>query len=88
MREQLAQLRPGTSRRAAAQTLASRDRLEEGLTTTLLTPINAGRVIRTGEPTTVRRQLEIPAATGAAIGLAVGAVLMAAFPGGGRAGRG
>ncbi|MET0837171.1 MAG: hypothetical protein ABWY19_00195 [Marmoricola sp.] len=81
LREQLAELRPGTSRRAAARTLASRDRLEEGVTTIILTPTNAGRVIRTSEPAAVRRQIEIPAATGAAIGLAVGALLMAAFPG-------
>jgi hypothetical protein len=81
LREQLAELRPGTSRRAAARTLASRERLEEGVTTIILTPTNAGRVIRTSEPVRVRRQPEVLAATGAAVGLALGAILMAAFPG-------
>ena len=81
LREQLAELRPGTSRAAAAQTAASRDRLEQGVTTILLTPVTAGRVIRVREPAVVRRQPEIPVTTGAAIGLAVGAVLMAASPG-------
>jgi hypothetical protein len=81
LREQLAELRPGTSRAAAARAAASRDRLEKGVTTILLTPVTAGRVIRTGEPKLVRRQMEVPVTTGAAIGLAVGAVLMTAFPG-------
>jgi uncharacterized protein involved in exopolysaccharide biosynthesis len=81
LREQLAELRPGTSRAAAAQAAASRDRLEQGVTTILLTPVTAGRVIRVREPAVVRRQPEIPVTTGAAIGLAVGAVLMAALPG-------
>jgi hypothetical protein len=81
LREQLAELRPGTSRAAAAKAQASRDRLEQGVTTILLTPVTAGRVIRTREPVVQRRQSEIPVTSGAAIGLAVGAVLMAALPG-------
>jgi hypothetical protein len=81
LREQLAELRPGTSRAAAARAAASRDRLEQGVTTILLTPVTAGRVIRTREPAVVRRQPEIPVTTGAALGLGLGAVLMAALPG-------
>jgi hypothetical protein len=81
LREQLADLRPTTSRRAAARAAASRDRLEEGVNAILLTPTTAGRVIRTGEPRVVRRQMEVMMASGAALGLATGAVLMAAFPG-------
>lgn len=81
LREQLAELRPGTSRAAAARTAASRERLEQGVTTILLTPVTAGTVIRTREPALVRRQVEIPVTTGAALGLAAGAVLMAALPG-------
>jgi hypothetical protein len=38
-------------------------------------------VIRVREPVVVRRQMEIPFTTGAALGLAVGAILMAALPG-------
>jgi hypothetical protein len=81
LRERLAELRPGLSRRAAEQTAASRDRLEQGVTTILLTPVTAGQVIRVREPVVVRRQMEIPFTTGAALGLAVGAILMAALPG-------
>lgn len=81
LRERLAELRPGASRRAAEQTAASRDRLEQGVTTILLTPVNAGQVIRVREPAVVRRQVEIPVTTGAALGLAVGVLLMAALPG-------
>ena len=81
LREQLAELRPGTSRRAAAQSVASRTKLEEGVTTILLTPTTAGRVIRVREPAPVRRQSEIAITTGAALGLGVGVILMAALPG-------
>lgn len=82
LREQLAQLRPAsTSRTAAAKAEAARDRLEEGVTTILLTPTTAGEVIRTREPAPVRRQSEVPITSGAALGLALGAVAMAALPG-------
>ncbi len=81
LRERLAELRPGSSRRAAEQAAVSRDRLEQGVTDILLTPVSAGRVIRVPEPSVLRRQMEIPVTTGAAIGLAVGSILMAAFPG-------
>ncbi len=82
LREQLAQLRPAsTSRTAAAKAAAARDRLEEAVTTILLTPTTAGEVIRTREPAPLRRQSEVPVTSGAALGLALGAVAMAALPG-------
>jgi hypothetical protein len=81
LREQLAELRPGTSRTAAARTAPSRDRLESAGTSMLLTPTSAGEVIRTRQPAVVRRQVEVPIATGAALGLALGVTLMAALPG-------
>ena len=81
LREQLAELRPGTSRTAAARSEASRERLEQGVTQALLTPVTAGRVVRTRAPVAVRRQVEIPITTGAALGFGAGVILMAALPG-------
>jgi hypothetical protein len=47
----------------------------------VLTPTSAGEVIRVRGPVALRRQVEIPVVSGAALGLAGGAVLFAAFPG-------
>ncbi len=82
LREQLAELR-GTGQRitVAAQSGPTRERLQEAVTSILLTPTTAGEVIRTKEPVRQPARVEVPVATGAALGLAAGAVLMAAFPG-------
>jgi hypothetical protein len=86
LREQLAELRgpiAADSLANAAVTPASvtRQRLEKEVTSILLTPTAAGEVIRTQDPHVVRRQLSVPITTGAALGLAAGALFMAAFPG-------
>lgn len=82
LREQLATLRgPAAGAIAASKAAATRDKLEEGVTTILLTTTRAGEVIRTQPPARVRRQSEVPITTGAAIGLALGVLLMAALPG-------
>lgn len=60
---------------------AARAGLERAVTSILLTPTTAGQVVRTRVPAVVRRQTEVPIASGSAIGLAAAAVLFAAFPG-------
>jgi hypothetical protein len=60
---------------------ATGERLEDALTSIQLTPTSAGEVLRTREPVRERRQLEVPVATGAALGLAAGALVLAMFPG-------
>ena len=60
---------------------ATADRLESAVDAIQLTPTTAGEVIRMREPVRVRRQFEIPVATGAGIGLGVGVLLLAMFPG-------
>ena len=82
LREQLSQLQgPSAGRIAVSKTAAARNTLEKGVTTVLLTPTRAGEVIRTQPPAIVPRQPEVPVTTGAALGLAVGVLLMLAMPG-------
>jgi hypothetical protein len=52
----------------------------ESVSTLVLTPRTAGRVLRTGTARPVGRQPEVPVASGAALGLALGALLLAARP--------
>lgn len=59
----------------------TRQRLEQAQADIVLTPTTAGEVIRTRGPVPLRRQLEVPVVSGTALGLATGAVLLAAFPG-------
>jgi hypothetical protein len=82
LREQLAQLRgPTAGKIAVSKAAATRETLEKGVTTILLTPTSAGQVIRVQQPQVVRRQSEVLITTGAALGLATGVLLMAAMPG-------
>jgi hypothetical protein len=79
LRDQITELpASGTDPTPAGET---RQRLEQAATDILLTPTTAGEIIRTRGPIALRRQVEVPVVSGAALGLAVGAVLMAAFPG-------
>ncbi len=79
LREQLAKIRVSPGRVTPAD--LTRERLERAVTTILLTPTSAGEVIRARAPFAVRQQSEVPITSGAGLGLAVGAVLLAAFPG-------
>jgi len=82
LREQIAELR-GSGQRitSAAQEAPTREKLQQAVTSVLLTPTTAGEVIRTREPVRLLGKPQVPITTGAAIGLAIGALLMAAFPG-------
>jgi hypothetical protein len=79
LRDQLADLDPAEP--AASPAGLTRQRLQEATTDILLTPTTAGEVVRTRGPVALRRQAEVPVVTGAALGLAVGAILVATFPG-------
>lgn len=79
LREQLAKFRVPVGGTVPGD--ATRSGLERAVTSILLTPTTAGSVMRTREPAVVRRQMEVPIASGAALGLAAAAVLFAAFPG-------
>lgn len=59
---------------------STRQRVEEALTQTLFTPTSAGDVIRTSPPRPVRRQSEVPVATGAALGLLAGTLALVVLP--------
>ncbi len=78
LRAQLVKLRASGRVNPADPTKA---RLERAVTTILLTPTSAGEVIRARAPMPVRRQSEVPVTSGAALGLAAGALLLAVFPG-------
>lgn len=77
--------RPQASHPAAVRQVATanatRDRLQTTLTNLLAYSQGAGHVIRTSVPKRLRNQREVPVTSGAALGLAVGATLLAAFPG-------
>ncbi len=79
LRQELAELAGPTGEMTPAG--ATADRLKSAVDAIELTPTTAGEVIRTQEPVRVRRQFEIPVATGAGIGLGVGVLLLAIFPG-------
>jgi hypothetical protein len=79
LRDQMADLVPSPVE--TTQAAATRQRLERAMTDILLTPTTAGEVIRTGDPVALRRQVEVPVVSGAALGLAAGALAIAAFPG-------
>jgi capsular polysaccharide biosynthesis protein len=79
LRTQLAKLRRSTPPGTPAD--PTRTRLEGAVTTILLTPTSAGEVIRATAARAVRRQSEVPVTSGAALGLATGALLLAMFPG-------
>ena len=86
LREQLAQLHGRASKTVVVDSSGqagdpTRRRLEEAVAEILLTPTTAGEVIRISETVRVKGRSAVPATTGAALGLAVGAVLMAALPG-------
>ena len=76
LREQTAALVSAGSPAAAA----TRQRLDRAAAEVLVTPTTAGEVIRTRGPFALRRQVEVPIVSGAAIGLLLGALVMAAFP--------
>jgi hypothetical protein len=59
----------------------TRERLEREVTAILITPTSAGDVINSPPPSAVRRQAEVLITSGAALGLAAGALLFAALPG-------
>jgi hypothetical protein len=87
LREQLAQLQGRASKfvvvdASGAAGDPTRRRLEEAVAEILLTPTAAGEVIRVSRTVRLKKgRSAVPATTGAALGLAVGAVLMAALPG-------
>jgi hypothetical protein len=56
-------------------------RLKRAVDAIQLTPTTAGEVVRVREPVRVRRQLEVPVTSGAGLGLAAGALVLAMFPG-------
>ncbi len=60
---------------------ATGERLKRAVESIQVTPTTAGEVIRTREPVQVRRQFEVPVTTGAGLGLAAGALVLAMFPG-------
>ena len=60
---------------------ATGERLKRAVESIQLTPTTAGEVIRTRDPVRVRRQFEVPVTTGAGLGLAAGALVLAMFPG-------
>ena len=80
LREQLAGLR-GTSGDLTTPADVTRERLERAVTAIVLTPTLAGEVIRTRAPAAVRRQSEVAITSGAALGFAAGALVLASFPG-------
>jgi hypothetical protein len=55
--------------------------LRESLADLVLTPRTAGQVLATGATKAIGRQPEVPIASGAALGLGLGALLLAARPG-------
>lgn len=71
----------GPTRDATTPADVARDRLERAVSSILLTSTSAGEVIRTRAPVAVRRQSEVPITSGVSLGLAVGALLLAVFPG-------
>ena len=78
-RAQLAKLqRSSTTSQGARLTL---ERLEREVATILITPTAAGNVINSRAPIAVRRQAEVLITSGAALGLAAGALLFVALPG-------
>ena len=86
LREQLAQLHGRASKTVVVDSSGeagdpTRRRLEEAVAEILLTPTTAGEVIRIAETRRLKGGTDVPTATGAALGLAVGALLMAALPG-------
>jgi hypothetical protein len=80
LRDQLAELEAPTAS-TPAPTVATRQRLEAAVSEIVLTPTSAGEVIRVRGPVVLRQQIEVPVTSGAALGLAVGAGLLATFPG-------
>ena len=80
LRDQLAEMETPTAA-TPGPTLQTRQRLEAAVSEIVLTQTSAGEVIRTRGPITLRRQVEVPVVSGAALGLAAGAVLFAALPG-------
>ena len=79
LRVQLVKLQVSTGRNRLAR--LTRQRLERAVATILLTPTTAGEVIESREPFAMRRQPEVLITSGAALGLAAGALLFAALPG-------
>jgi hypothetical protein len=87
LREQLLRLdalgvdsqRPTDAPGSAGSTL-TREQLQLALTRLTLTPTDAGEVIRATTPTDVRRQAEVPVASGAALGVALATLLVALLP--------
>jgi hypothetical protein len=80
LREQLAGLR-GPSGNLTTPADITRARLERAVTAIVLTPTLAGEVIRTRAPAALRRQSEVAVTSGAALGFAAGALVLAVFPG-------
>jgi hypothetical protein len=80
LNDQLAELEAPTAA-TPAPTVETRRRLEAAVSDIVLTPTSAGEVIRIRGPVALRRQVEVPVVSGAALGLAAGAALFAVFPG-------
>ena len=79
LRQELTELAGPTGEQTPAG--ATGERLKRAVESIQLTPTTAGEVIRTREPVRVRRQFEVPVTTGAGLGLAAGALVLAMFPG-------
>ena len=79
IRAQLVKVRVTTQQSPGVR--LTRERLERAVSTILITPTTAGQVIRSQEPSAIRRQVEVLITSGAALGFVAGALLFAALPG-------